>query len=186
MAEPARRRRSLLARRPSTREHVALGARMVPFAGYDMPVQYPDRHPHRAQLDARERRPVRRLAYGPGVPVGPRPRDDGRALEALVPGRHRRPQAGPAALLAASQRGRRHLDDLMVTRPGDPGEDGRLFLVVNAARKDVDYAHHRRPGCRPASSCCRAGGPRAARPAGPGGRGGRWRSSLRKRRPWRS
>jgi aminomethyltransferase len=33
---------------PLHSRHVALGARMVPFAGYDMPVQYPQRHPDRA------------------------------------------------------------------------------------------------------------------------------------------
>ena len=33
------------------------------------------------------------------------------------------------------------LDDLMVTRSADPAEDGVLFLVVNAATKDADYAH---------------------------------------------
>src|SRR2546427_3745318 len=33
------------------------------------------------------------------------------------------------------------LDDLMVTRSSDPAEDGVLMLVVNAARKEADYAH---------------------------------------------
>lgn len=45
--------------------HVELGGKMVPFAGYDMPVQYPlgimGEHKH-----ARKGRPVRRLSYGPG------------------------------------------------------------------------------------------------------------------------
>ena len=29
----------------------------------------------------------------------------------------------------------------MVTRSADPDEDGVLFLVVNAATKEADYAH---------------------------------------------
>ncbi len=33
------------------------------------------------------------------------------------------------------------LDDLMVHRPADPALDGRLMLVVNAARKEADFAH---------------------------------------------
>jgi aminomethyltransferase len=33
------------------------------------------------------------------------------------------------------------IDDLMVTRPALTGEDGKLFLVVNASRKEADYAH---------------------------------------------
>ena len=42
------------------------------------------------------------------------------------------------------------IDDLMVTRPVAAEDDGRLLLVVNAARKDVDYRPHRRAVCRPA------------------------------------
>ena len=40
--------------------------KMVPFAGYDMPVQYPLGHHRRASAHARERRPVRRVAHGAG------------------------------------------------------------------------------------------------------------------------
>ena len=40
MAEPATSDQPLL-QTPLHAEHVALGARMVPFAGYHMPVQYP-------------------------------------------------------------------------------------------------------------------------------------------------
>src|SRR5919201_471314 len=40
MAEPAPADRPLL-QTPLHADHVALGARMGPFAGYDMPVQYP-------------------------------------------------------------------------------------------------------------------------------------------------
>ena len=39
MAEPVHADETL--KTPLHAEHVALGARMVPFAGYDMPVQYP-------------------------------------------------------------------------------------------------------------------------------------------------
>jgi aminomethyltransferase len=33
------------------------------------------------------------------------------------------------------------LDDLMVTRPSDPAQEGTLILVVNAGCKEQDYAH---------------------------------------------
>jgi hypothetical protein len=50
--------------------HLELGARMVPFAGYSMPVQYPAglmaEHHHTRD----RRRPVRRLAHGPAAPGG--------------------------------------------------------------------------------------------------------------------
>jgi glycine cleavage system aminomethyltransferase T len=39
-------------------EHVKAGAKLVPFAGYEMPVQYPNRHSHRTQLDQNPRRPL--------------------------------------------------------------------------------------------------------------------------------
>jgi len=44
--------------------HVRLGGRMVPFAGYAMPVQYFFRHHQGAPSHACSRRPVRRLAHG--------------------------------------------------------------------------------------------------------------------------
>ena len=53
-----------LKRTPLHALHVRLGGRMVPFAGYALPVQYPSgitkEHPHR-----RRRWIVRRLAHGP-------------------------------------------------------------------------------------------------------------------------
>ena len=45
--------------------HRARGARMVPFAGYAMPIQYEGHH-RRASVDADKRRAVRRQPYGPG------------------------------------------------------------------------------------------------------------------------
>jgi aminomethyltransferase len=64
-----------------------------------------------------------------------------RALEALVPG-------DIAGLAPGRQRYTQFtdddggiLDDLMVTRSADPGEDGVLMLIVNAATKDADFAH---------------------------------------------
>ena len=112
---------------------------MAPFAGYDMPIHYPAGHPRRASAHARQRRPVRRLAHGPGAcstaPITRRPRARSSALcpadiLALAPGRQRYTQ-----FLNADGG---VIDDLMVTRP--PGADGRLSLVVNAARKAVDFA----------------------------------------------
>lgn len=121
--------------------HRRLGARMVPFAGYEMPVQYRDgilaEHLH-----------VRSAAglfdvshMGQAFLVGPDHAATAQALEALVPadilnlapGRQRYTQ-----LLSAEGS---ILDDLMVTRPDDPDEDGVLMLIVNAACKEADFAH---------------------------------------------
>ncbi len=103
---------------PLHARHRALGARMVPFAGYDMPVQYPDGHPRRAPVDARKRGTVRRFPHGPGASwSAPTTR--------RRPGRSRR--WCPADIVSLEPGQQRYtqllneeggiIDDLMVTRP---------------------------------------------------------------------
>ncbi|HEY1299257.1 MAG TPA: glycine cleavage system aminomethyltransferase GcvT [Stellaceae bacterium] len=115
--------------------HLRLGARMVPFAGYEMPVQYPAgiiaEHLHtRARAGLFDVSHMGQLRLS-----GP---DPAAALEALVPG-----EIGTLAplrmryTLLLNEAGG-ILDDLMATRIGDG-----LMLVVNAARKDADFAHLR-------------------------------------------
>ncbi|NEX62800.1 glycine cleavage system aminomethyltransferase GcvT [Noviherbaspirillum galbum] len=125
-----------LARTPLYQLHLELGARMVPFAGYDMPVQYPSgvlkEHNHtRTQaglFDVSHMGQVR--LSGP---------DAAAALETLVPvdivGLPVNTQR--YALFTNEQGG--VLDDLMVSNGGD-----HLFVVVNAACKEQDVAHLRR------------------------------------------
>jgi aminomethyltransferase len=120
--------------------HHALGARMVPFAGYSMPVQYP------AGILA-EHRQVRESAglfdvshMGQAALVGPDHATTAAALEALTPGDFLGLAQGRTryTLLTNDQGG--IIDDLMVTRPSGPEGEGTLLLVVNAGRKEVDYA----------------------------------------------
>jgi aminomethyltransferase len=112
--------------------HLELGARMVPFAGYDMPVQYPAgiiaEHLHvRAQAGLFDVSHMGQLRLSGA--------DAAAALETLVP-------ADIAGLAAGRQRytfftasNGGILDDLMV------GNDaGQLVLVVNAVRKAFDLA----------------------------------------------
>ena len=117
--------------------HVELGARMAPFAGYDMPINYPAgvlaehlhtrkraglfdvSHMGQALLEAADHAAVT------GFLESLCPAD----LLNLAPGRQRYTQ------LLNENGG--IVDDLMVTRP--PGAEGALRLVVNAARKDVDF-----------------------------------------------
>lgn len=126
---------------PLYAEHLALGARMVPFAGYEMPVQYADgilsehnwTRAHAGLFDVSH--------MGQAILQGRDHAATARALEALIPadilnlaaGRQRYSQ------LTADDGG--IIDDLMVTRPAGEANDGRLLLVVNAARKAVDFAH---------------------------------------------
>ena len=135
------------ARTPLHALHVELGARMVPFAGYDMPLQYPtgilNEHLHvRAACGLFD------VSHMGQVLLHPRSgdvRDAALALERLVPadvaslppGRQR------YALFTAANGG--IMDDLIVANLGDA-----LFLVVNAACKAADIAHLR---CHLDDSC---------------------------------
>ncbi len=117
--------------------HRELGARMVPFAGYAMPVQYPagilaeHRHTrlsaglfdvsHMGQVEI----------AGPGA---------ARWLESLVPGDIDGLAAGRTRYTVFTDDSGGILDDLMVSRLAED----RLVLVVNAACKQADAAHLRR------------------------------------------
>lgn len=130
-----------LLRTPLHDRHVAAGARVVPFAGYAMPVQYPtgilSEH-----LWTRAQAGLFDVSHmGQATLAGPDHETTARALETLVP-------ADVLTLAPGQQRYTQLLaddggilDDLMVTRPADPALDGRLFLVVNAGTKEGDYAH---------------------------------------------
>ena len=113
--------------------HVELGAKMVPFSGYAMPVQYPagilKEHNHTREqaglFDVSHMGQVRLSGTNPAE-----------ALETLVPvdvlglgeGRQR------YALFTNEAGG--ILDDLMITNAGN-----HLFVVVNAGCKEADLAH---------------------------------------------
>src|SRR5215469_14236448 len=129
-----------LRRTPLYALHVALGGKMVPFAGYEMPVQFPAgvlrEHLHsRASyglFDVSHMGQIRLTAKSG------RNEDAALALERLVP-------QDIAALAPGRQRYAQFtndaggiLDDLMVANFGD-----HLFLVVNAACKEADEAHLR-------------------------------------------
>ncbi|MCK5622898.1 MAG: glycine cleavage system aminomethyltransferase GcvT, partial [Alphaproteobacteria bacterium] len=126
--------REVLARTPLFDLHVELGARMVPFAGYVMPVQYQgilDEHRHTRSaaglFDVSHMGQVR--LDGPGAAA---------AIETLVPADIAGLGAGRQryALFTNAEGG--ILDDLMVTNAGD-----HLFVVVNAGCKVQDIAHMR-------------------------------------------
>ena len=125
---------------PLNGAHRLLGARMVPFAGYDMPVQYPKGIIAEHQQTRTSAGLFDVSHMGQAFLVGPDHETVARALEGLcpadivtlAPGRQRYSQ------LTSEDGG--ILDDFMVSRSLDPGEDGVLFLVVNAACKAADYA----------------------------------------------
>ncbi len=130
-----------LRRTPLHDAHVGLGARMVPFAGYAMPVQYPAGI-LKEHAWTRENAGLFDVSHmGQAVVAGPDHEAAARALEALVPGDIVGLAPGATRYTQLLNDAGGIIDDLMVTRPILPEADGRLMLVVNAARKDVDYRH---------------------------------------------
>jgi aminomethyltransferase len=124
-----------LKRTPLQSLHLALGAKMMPFAGYEMPVQYPSGI-LKEHLHTRSQAGLFDVSHMGQVRVTGA--DAARALEALVP-------ADLSALAAMRMRytlllseAGGILDDLMATRL----DDG-FFIVVNAARKEADLLHLR-------------------------------------------
>ena len=129
-----------LKRTPLYDLHAELGARFVPFAGYEMPVNFPSgilkEHLHtRAAAGLFDVSHMGQLAV---YPRAPDMAAAARALEGLLPvdvlglrqGRQR------YALFTSPAGG--ILDDLMIAKYAD-----RFVLVVNASRKELDEAHLR-------------------------------------------
>ncbi len=127
-----------LKRTPFYDMHVASGAKMVPFAGYDMPVQYPlgvmKEHQH-----TRLKAGLFDVSHmGQVVLRGPDYTTTAVALETLI----------PQNVVDLAQDRQRYgfftndtggiEDDLMFANRGD-----HIFVVVNAACKDKDIAHLR-------------------------------------------
>jgi aminomethyltransferase len=115
--------------------HKELGARMVPFAGYEMPVQYPTgiltEHKHtRAAaglFDVSHMGQVRMTGA-----------DVAKALETLVPGDIQGLDVGKMRYTVFTNDQAGILDDFMVNK-----RDRDLFVVFNAGCKDNDIAHAR-------------------------------------------
>lgn len=130
-----------LAVTPLHARHVAAGARMVPFAGYDMPVQYPSGI-MAEHLWTRENAGLFDVSHmGQAFLIGPDHETTARALEALIPADILNLPPGKQRYSQLLNEEGGILDDLMVTRSIDPAEDGALMLIVNAACKHQDYAH---------------------------------------------
>ncbi|MEZ5839290.1 MAG: glycine cleavage system aminomethyltransferase GcvT [Hyphomicrobiales bacterium] len=128
-----------LSRTPLFALHQELGARIVPFAGYEMPVQYEGILAEHNWT--RENAGLFDVSHmGQRGLVGPDHETTAAALEALTPGDFKGLGAGRIRYTLLLTPAGTIIDDLMVTRPLDPAEAGRLFLIVNAARKDVDDA----------------------------------------------
>ncbi|MFQ1698991.1 glycine cleavage system aminomethyltransferase GcvT [Loktanella agnita] len=113
--------------------HVELGAKMVPFAGYAMPVQY-GLGVMKEHLHTREKAGLFDVSHMGQVIL--RGEDPATALERLI----------PVDIVGLAENRQRYgfftndsggiMDDLMIANRGD-----HLFVVVNAACKGADIAH---------------------------------------------
>lgn len=136
-ADPA----AQLLRTPLYSEHVKLGAKLVPFAGCEMPVQYP-LGVLKEHLWTREKAGLFDVSHmGQAFLSGPNHEATASALEALIPGDILKLDRGRIRYSQLLTRDGGIIDDLMVTRSAAEADDGGLMLVVNASRKAVDYAH---------------------------------------------
>jgi aminomethyltransferase len=139
MAEPVAG--ETLLKTPLHGEHVAAGARMVPFAGYDMPVQY-QTGILAEHVWTREHAGLFEVSHmGQAALIGPDHATTARALETLAPADILNLKPGQQRYTQLLDDNGGILDDLMVTRPANPLQDGELLLVVNASTKEADHAH---------------------------------------------
>ena len=121
---------------PLDQLHKALGGRMVPFAGWSLPVQYSAgvlaEHLHCRSEAGAALFDVSHMGqaslHGSAAAA---------ALEALVPGDIQGLRPGRQRYTVLTNQAGGIIDDLMVTALAPD----RLFLVVNASRRDIDLPH---------------------------------------------
>src|ERR1700686_3350054 len=136
----ARDNDSPLKRTPLHALHLASGGKMVPFAGYDMPVQYAT-GVLREHLHTRAKAGLFDVSHMGQIALRPKSgklQDAALALERLVPQDVLAVAPGRQRYAQFTNESGGILDDLMVANFGS-----HLFLVVNAACKAEDEAHLR-------------------------------------------
>jgi aminomethyltransferase len=136
----ARDDHSQLKQTPLHALHASCGGKMVPFAGYEMPVQFPAGvlREHLHTRDAAGLFDVSHMGQIALRAKSGRPEDAALALERLVPQDILSVAPGRQRYAQFTNDSGGILDDLMVANFGD-----HLFLVVNAACKAEDEAHLR-------------------------------------------
>ncbi|MEL6285906.1 MAG: glycine cleavage system aminomethyltransferase GcvT [Pseudomonadota bacterium] len=136
-----------LKRTPLFDVHLRHGAKMVPFAGYEMPVQFSEgvkaehlwTRAHAGLFDVSHMGPCF-LGLKSGIGA-----DDAHArisaiIERVVPSDIDGLAVGQSRLTVLLNEQGGILDDLIVTRAADPANSGWLYIVVNGAVKEQDFA----------------------------------------------
>ena len=135
-----------LKRTPLYDLHVDLGARIVPFAGYEMPVQFEGvkaehlwTRAHAGLFDVSHMGPCF-LFLKDGLGEAGAHEKISAALERLVPSDIAALKPVQGRLTGLLNKDGGILDDLIVTRMPGEGLDGMLYIVVNGAVKQEDWA----------------------------------------------
>lgn len=136
MDNTAQQTAPVLLRTPLWQLHKEMGAKMVPFAGYDMPVQYDGMGVLKEHLHTRAAAGLFDVSHmGQALLTGSA--DPAIALEKIVPGDIQSLTSLQIRYTVLLNEHGGIVDDLMVTR----WDDKTLFIVVNAACKDKDFAY---------------------------------------------
>ncbi len=118
--------------------HVEAGGKMVPFAGYAMPVQYP-LGVMKEHLHTRDKAGLFDVSHmGQSYIRSTDGSDPAKTLEEIMPGALAVLKPGKMRYTLLLNETGGIEDDLMVTRTFEP--EGSLYVVVNAACKEKDYA----------------------------------------------
>lgn len=133
---------------PLTGRHIALGGRMVPFAGYSMPVQYPSgiiaehkwTREHAGLFDVSHMGPSFLLLNEKSGDAEADHQAIAALVEPLICGDIKGLKPGQIRYTLLLNQMGGALDDLMIARPRDPAAAGSLYIVVNAGTKDADFA----------------------------------------------
>lgn len=123
--------------------HVKYGGKMVPFAGYEMPVQFP-MGVMKEHLHCRTEAGLFDVSHmGQAFLIA----EDGtfetvaKFIETLVPANIQSLEPGQQRYSQLLNAEGGILDDLMVSRLGMSGHTHWAYIVVNGACKDADFAH---------------------------------------------
>jgi len=127
--------------------HQSCGARMVPFAGYHMPVQFDGvkvehlwTRSHAGLFDVSHMGPCFLRLLDTSLSGDAAHAAISTLIEQLVPSAISTLKPGQARLTVLLDKHGGILDDLIITRPAEPALQGQLYIVVNGAVKAQDWA----------------------------------------------
>lgn len=135
--EPALQKDAPLLKTALWNLHTSLGGKMVPFAGYDMPVQYDGLGVLKEHVHTREHAGLFDVSHMGQAILSSSSSDPAIALEKIVPGDMRGLDVGKMRYTVLLNEKGGILDDLMVTR----WDEKTLLVIVNAACKEKDFAY---------------------------------------------